>query len=35
MARNVSMGEYVAGRLRELRSSYGKKGLSQEVLAKW
>jgi len=34
MARNLKMGEYVAGRLRELRSGYGKKGLSQEALAK-
>ncbi len=29
----TDMREYVAGRIRELRQAYGKKGLSQEQLA--
>jgi len=34
MGRNLSMRDYVARRIKELRSNYGKEGLSQEVLAK-
>lgn len=33
MAENPNMREYVAARIRELRSQYGKEGLSQEALA--
>lgn len=33
MAQNTNMREYVAARIRELRSQYGKEGLSQEALA--
>lgn len=34
MAKSESMREYVARRIRELRTGYGKTGLSQEALAK-
>jgi transcriptional regulator with XRE-family HTH domain len=33
MAQNTKMREYVAAKIRELRSQYGKEGLSQEALA--
>jgi transcriptional regulator with XRE-family HTH domain len=33
LAANTKMREYVAGRIRELRNSYGKEGISQEALA--
>jgi transcriptional regulator with XRE-family HTH domain len=33
LAANTKMREYVAGRIREARSSFGKEGISQEVLA--
>lgn len=32
--KSESIGDYVAGRIRELRTGYGKTGLSQEALAK-
>src|SRR6266852_5509508 len=34
MVKSESMGDYVARRIRELRTQYGKTGLSQEALAK-
>lgn len=34
MAGNTKMREYVAGRIREARSSFGKEGISQEALAR-
>jgi transcriptional regulator with XRE-family HTH domain len=34
MAKTESLRDYVARRIRELRTSYGKTGISQEALAK-
>jgi len=34
LAANTKMRDYVAARIRDLRNSYGKEGMSQEALAK-